>query len=88
MPIWTALVQPILTGLRLGLGVAIIGVLLGEIKLSSAGLGFLAGDFYIQYRIPYLYAVLILIFALAVAANTLMGLIARRVGSQAPDALR
>lgn len=83
-----SLVQPILTGLRLGLGVAVIGVLLGEIKLSNAGLGFLAGDFYSQYRIPYLYAVLILIFAFAVAANTLMGLIARRVGSQAPEALR
>lgn len=81
-----SLVQPILTGLRLGLGVAIIGVLLGEIKLSSAGLGYLAGDFYSQYRIPYLYAVLILIFALAVAANAVMGLTARRVGSQAPDA--
>jgi ABC-type nitrate/sulfonate/bicarbonate transport system permease component len=81
-----SLVQPILTGLRLGLGVAIIGVLLGEIKLSNAGLGFLASDFYSQYRIPHLYAVLILIFALAVAANAVMGLTARRVGSQAPDA--
>jgi ABC-type nitrate/sulfonate/bicarbonate transport system permease component len=81
-----SLVQPILTGLRLGLGVAIIGVLLGEIKLSNAGLGFHAGDFYSQYRIPHLYAVLILIFTLAVAANTAMGLIARKVGSQAPDA--
>ena len=80
-----SLVQPILTGLRLGLGVAIIGVLLGEIKLSNAGLGFLANDFYNQYHIPHLYAVLIIIFALAVAANSAMGLIARRAGSQAPD---
>jgi ABC-type nitrate/sulfonate/bicarbonate transport system permease component len=81
-----SLVQPILTGLRLGLGVAIIGSLLGELKLSNVGVGFLAGDYYSHFRIPYLYAVLILIFALAVAANALMGLIARKVGSQAPDA--
>lgn len=83
-----SLVQPILTGLRLGLGVAIIGSLLGELKLSSAGVGFLAGDFYSHFRIPHLYAVLILIFALAVVANALMGLAARRLGSQAPGAPR
>lgn len=81
-----SLVQPILTGLRLGLGVGIIGVLVGEIKLSNAGLGFLANDFYSQYRIPDLYAVLILISTLAVGANAAMGLIAKRVGSKAPDA--
>lgn len=74
-----SLVQPILTGLRLGFGVCVIGVLLGEIKLSNAGLGFLASDFYNQYRVPQLYAVLILIFSLAVAANALMGAIARRL---------
>ncbi|MDH5749834.1 MAG: ABC transporter permease [Rhodospirillales bacterium] len=76
-----SLVLPILTGLRLGLGVCIIGVLLGEIKLSNAGLGFLANDFYNLYLIPDLYAVLILIFALAVAANVLMEAVAKRFAS-------
>ena len=37
-----SLVRPLATGLRLGLGVAVIGCLLGEIKLSNRGLGFLA----------------------------------------------
>ena len=40
-----ALIGPIMTGLRLGLGVAIVGVLQGEIKISNAGLGFLANDY-------------------------------------------
>lgn len=73
-----ALVKPIITGMRLGLGVCIIGVLLGEIKLSNAGLGFLAIDYYSMFRIPSLYAVLIIIFVLAVGANTLMSAATRR----------
>lgn len=73
-----ALVNPIVTGMRLGLGVCIIGVLLGEIKLSNAGLGFLAIDYYSMFRIPELYAVLIIIFVLAVGANSLMSRATRR----------
>ena len=74
-----SLVQPIVTGMRLGLGVTIIGVLLAEVKFSNKGLGFLAIDFYNQFRIPDLYALLIIIFALAVAANALMTLAADRL---------
>jgi ABC-type nitrate/sulfonate/bicarbonate transport system permease component len=73
-----ALLQPIATGMRLGLGVTIIGVLLAEIKLSNAGLGFLAIDHYSHFRIPDLYALLILIFALAIGANMLIGRLAGR----------
>ena len=73
-----ALVNPIVAGMRLGLGVCIIGVLLGEIKLSNAGLGFLAIDYYSMFRIPELYAVLIIIFVLAVGANSLMSHVTRR----------
>lgn len=73
-----ALAVPIVTGLRLGLGVCIIGVLLGEIKLANAGLGFLANEYYSQYRIPSLYAVIAIIFALAAIANTAMSRLVRR----------
>jgi NitT/TauT family transport system permease protein len=73
-----ALSWPIVTGMRLGLGVTVIGVLLGEIKMSSVGLGFLARDFYDQFRIPDLYALLIVIFGLAVAANAVMSAVGRR----------
>ncbi len=74
-----ALAVPIVSGLRLGLGVCIIGVLLGELKLSRAGLGFLANDYYGQFRIAELYALIILIFVLAALANGVMSRIAARV---------
>jgi NitT/TauT family transport system permease protein len=68
-----SLVGPMATGLRLGLGVAVIGCLLSEIKLSNRGLGFLAIQYYSQFRIPEMYAVLIVVFALAGAGNLLFG---------------
>ena len=74
-----ALVGPILTGLRLGLGVTLIGVLLAEIKISKAGLGFLAEDYYGSFQIPELYALLIVIFVIAVLINEAMTEVARRL---------
>lgn len=68
-----SLVQPLVTGLRLGLGVAVIGCLLGEIKLSNRGLGFLAIQYYGQFRIPEMYAVLLMVFALAGLGNAAAG---------------
>jgi len=69
-----------ITGMRLGLGVTIVGVLLAEIKLSNRGLGFLANNHYNTFRIAQLYALLIAIFALAALANGALG--------AAPAALR
>ncbi len=73
-----ALVVPIISGMRLGLGVAIIGVLLGEVKLSNRGLGFLAIQHYNTFQIADMYAVLLIIFALAVLANEAMTRLNRR----------
>jgi NitT/TauT family transport system permease protein len=73
-----ALVVPIISGMRLGLGVAIIGVLLGEVKLSNRGLGFLAIQHYNTFQIADMYAVLMIIFALAVLANEAMTRLNRR----------
>lgn len=73
-----ALALPITTALRLGLGVSIIGVLLGEIKLAHAGLGFLANDYYAQYNFAALYAIVAIVFALAAAANAAMSRLVRR----------
>ena len=67
-----ALVPPIATGLKLGLGVAIIGTLLAEIKMSNRGLGFLIMQYYSQFRTPEMYAVLIVMFGLAAGANALV----------------
>jgi ABC-type nitrate/sulfonate/bicarbonate transport system permease component len=68
-----SLALPIVTGMRLGLGVAIIGVLLAEIKLAQAGLGAFTIEHYNHFRIAEMYALLIIIFALAGVANAALG---------------
>ena len=73
-----ALRASLVTSLRLGFGLAVVGVLLAEIKLSSAGLGFLANEHYSHYRVADLYAVLLLIFIVAVGLNGLLGRFAER----------
>ena len=64
-----AVLPELLTGVRIGLGVCIIGVLLGEIKISNQGLGFMAIEYYNMFNVPALYASLIVIFGMAVVIN-------------------
>lgn len=73
-----SLVPPLLTGLRLGLGVAIVGTLLAEIKLSNKGLGYVVIQHYNFFKTADMYAVLIIIFVIAVAINALLDRIAVR----------
>lgn len=61
---------PVLSGLRLGLGVAITGALLAETSVAQAGLGFRAVELYSQLRIAEMYALILLIFAAALLLNT------------------
>jgi ABC-type nitrate/sulfonate/bicarbonate transport system permease component len=61
---------PVINGLRMGFGVAVIGVLLAETKLSNQGLGYLVIQNYQHFDMQAMYALLIAIFGLAVAANT------------------
>jgi ABC-type nitrate/sulfonate/bicarbonate transport system permease component len=75
-----ALVPPIATGLKLGTGVAIIGCLLAEIKMSNRGLGFLIMQYYAQFRIPYMYAALFIAFAIAAGGNALIARFLRLPG--------
>jgi ABC-type nitrate/sulfonate/bicarbonate transport system permease component len=64
-----AMIAPIVNGLRLGLGVAIIGTLLAETKLSNKGLGYLIIQSYQRFDMPEMYAMLIVVFTLAAAIN-------------------
>jgi NitT/TauT family transport system permease protein len=61
--------EPLLTGLRLGFGVAAIGVLLAETKLSKAGIGFLVMDAWRRFDMPGMYALLILVVLLVAGVN-------------------
>ena len=71
-----AMRAPIITGIRLGLGVAIIGTLLAETKLSNRGLGYLVIQAYSTFDMPRMYALLIVLFVLAIGANALIGRLA------------
>lgn len=80
-----AMRAPIINGVRLGFGVAVIGTLLAETKLSNQGLGFLVIQAYTLFNMPQMYALLIIIFTVAIGANTLL---ARLAGEQASGGAR
>ena len=67
-----ALRGPILTGLRLGFGLAAVVTLLAETKLSNQGLGFLVIQAFTVFDIPRMYALLITTFTLAIAMNMVL----------------
>ena len=67
-----AMRQPIVNGARLGMGVALIGTLLAETKLSNRGVGFLIINAYSTFDMPRMYALLILLFVVSIGANTLV----------------
>ena len=68
-----AMRHPVINGARLGLGVAIIGTLLAETKLSNQGVGFLIIQAYSVFDMPRMYAMLIVLFVVAIGANALIG---------------
>ena len=78
-----AMRHPIVNGVRLGLGVALIGTLLAETKLSNQGIGFMIIQAYSLFDMPRMYAMLIVLFALAIGANALVGRLGA-IGAGAP----
>ena len=68
-----AMREPVVNGARLGLGVAVIGTLLAETKLSNRGVGFLVINSYSTFDMPRMYALLIVVFVIAIGANALIG---------------
>jgi ABC-type nitrate/sulfonate/bicarbonate transport system permease component len=79
-----AIRAPVVTSVRLGLGVAVIGVLLAETKLSNRGLGFMVIDAYARFDMPAMYALVIVIFVLAVGLNAGLTRLARERGRPRP----
>ena len=72
-----AMRHPIVNGLRLGLGVALIGTLLAETKLSNRGLGFLVIQAYNSFNMPLLYAILVVLFVIAIGINAAVARLVR-----------
>ena len=73
-----AAAQTILTGLRLGFGYTIIGVLTGELLLVNAGLGYLIDWASVNYYTAQLYALIVITLAIGVGANYIVGHVERR----------
>lgn len=67
-----AIAGQVFTGIRIGLGAAVTGALLAETKIAKAGLGFMIVEYYGQFRIADMYALLLFIFILASLANWAM----------------
>jgi NitT/TauT family transport system permease protein len=68
-----AMRHPVINGVRLGFGVALIGTLLAETVLSNKGIGFLIIQAYSIFDMPRMYAMLIVLFVLSIGANALIG---------------
>jgi ABC-type nitrate/sulfonate/bicarbonate transport system permease component len=68
-----AMRAPLVNGIRLGLGVAVIGTLLAETKLSNRGIGYLIIQAYATFDMPRMYALLIVLFVLSIGANAIIG---------------
>jgi ABC-type nitrate/sulfonate/bicarbonate transport system permease component len=64
-----AIAGQIFTGVRIGMGAAVTGALLAETKIAKAGLGFMIVEYYGQFRIAEMYALLLFIFILAALVN-------------------
>jgi ABC-type nitrate/sulfonate/bicarbonate transport system permease component len=73
-----SILGPVLSGMRLGLGVAITGALLAETAVAQEGLGFRAIELYSQLRIAEMYGLLLLIFIVASLLNVGIGWVIRR----------
>lgn len=74
-----AMVNPIITGLRLGMAITVIGVLVAELKFADGGLGYRLGVYYEKFEIAPMYAIILIIFALAALANVGMTLLQDRM---------
>jgi ABC-type nitrate/sulfonate/bicarbonate transport system permease component len=68
-----AMRHPVINGVRLGFGFALIGTLLAETRLSNKGIGFLIMQADSTFDMPRMYAMLIVLFVLAIGANALIG---------------
>jgi ABC-type nitrate/sulfonate/bicarbonate transport system permease component len=77
-----AMAPTLINGFRLGFGIAIIGVLLAETKLSNQGIGFMIINAYTRFDMPRMYALLILTVVFAAGINLLAARAADRLGGR------
>ncbi len=72
----------IMNGLKLGIGLSIVSVLLGETKLSRAGIGFQLMQSYGRFNMAEMIALILLTFFIAIAINALLSRIELRLNGR------
>lgn len=77
-----ACLPQIVSGLRLGFSLSLLGVLIGEMFSSQRGLGFLLVNGLAQHNVELSTAVVLLIVVFALTANTVMLRLSRRLARQ------
>jgi NitT/TauT family transport system permease protein len=78
-----ACLPDIVNGLRISFSLSLLGVLIGEMFSSQRGLGFLLVNGMAQHNVPMSTAIVTVIVAVAIAANTLMLRLGRRTARRA-----
>ena len=79
-----ACLPDIVNGLRISFSLSLLGVLIGEMFSSQLGLGFLLVNGMAQNNVPLSTAIVTVIVTIAIAANTLMLRLSRRLARR-PD---
>lgn len=74
-----ACLPDVIAGLRIGFSLSLLGVIIGEMFASQRGLGFLLVNGLAQHNVPLTTAIVLVIVVGAVAANTLMLRLGRRI---------
>jgi NitT/TauT family transport system permease protein len=73
-----AAIPTVLSGLRIGGALVIVGVVVSEMLISSAGIGYLISRYRTILDSPHVFAGVLLVLLMAVAFNALIRLIERR----------
>jgi NitT/TauT family transport system permease protein len=74
-----AIAPGLVAGARMGFSLAIIGVVLAELFASKAGMGFLIREAYGQFNLERMLALILFLFGIAFATNTLFWGFERRL---------
>ncbi len=73
-----SMIGPLMIGLKLGMAIAVTGVLVSEIRAANAGIGYRISNYYDDFQIAPLYALIIVCFSLAAFAHVGMSAVQRR----------
>jgi NitT/TauT family transport system permease protein/taurine transport system permease protein len=73
-----AAIPTVLSGLRVGGALVIVGVVVSEMLISSAGIGYLISRYRTILDSPHVFAGVLLVLAMAIAFNALIRLLERK----------